>query len=77
MKLENTASSRGDFNHVQGSGSHLLNNLEDRVNHTLNINNNLSQGIAKSDAIKPEDVRNYISQISSTPLPGMSQNFVV
>ncbi len=69
------------YQHQGGLGStdDLLKGLGDRVSKALN---GPVQGAGQGnnpvvDKVNPSEVRNYISQISQQPLPGMIQNSVV
>ncbi len=53
------------------SGGGLLSQLEDRVNH------NLAQKDQASEAVNPQDVKSYISQISNQPVAGLNHSFVI
>lgn len=56
--------------HESGGGGGGLSQLEDRVSRAIRDNSGNSP-------IDSQVVRNLINKISQTPLPGMSQNFVV
>lgn len=63
----------------QNSGNNLLNQLEDRVNNTLKLENNNNNSVGKSqvNAIDTAMIKDYIAGISNQPQAGMSVSFEI
>ena len=60
-----------DYQIGDSKGSNLLGQLEDRVNQTLAQKNNVAE------KVNPQQVLDYLAQISNQPFPGMNHNILI
>ena len=71
-----TSSSVKDLQ-TQDAGN-LLSQLEQRVNQTLNQKGGAAGGGAQTaDKINPQDVANFMSQLSNQPVAGMNHSVLI